>query len=170
MRYWTARTVLVRELLCGGGVAAGFDEVMRGEDLLLLLNEEFADWQGEIAIESFFVGLLGFVLTLFGGLEKTMITGAEFGFEVAPGAVDGAGDGAGFLDVGHAGAMEFVFELGAEVGAFEALGEEETLERDVLQVVADIGKAFLAVLEGLDEVEENTLHLFILGRSIHSVG
>jgi hypothetical protein len=84
--------------------------------------------------------------------------------------VDCAGDGAGFLDVGHAGAVQFVFKLGAEVGALEALGQEEALEGDVFEVIANIGKAFLAVLEGLDEVEENSLHLFVLSRSVHSVG
>jgi hypothetical protein len=75
-----------------------------------------------------------------------------------------------FLDVGHTGAVELIFELGAEVGALEALGEEEALEGDVLEVLADVGEAFLAVLEGLDEVEENCLHLFILGRSVQCIG
>ena len=143
---------------------------MRGENLLLLLDEELADGQREVVLEGLCVGFLGFVFALLRGLEEAVVAGAELGFEVAPGAVDGAGYGAGFLDVGHAGAVEFVLELGAEVGALEAFGEEEALEGDVLEVVADIGKAFLAVLEGLDEVEENSLHLFILGRSVYSIG
>ena len=74
------------------------------------------------------------------------------------------------LDVGHAGAVEFVFELGAEVGALEALGEEVALEVEVLEVFADVGEAFLAVLEGADEVEENSLHLFVLGGSVQCIG
>ena len=166
MRSWNAGTVELRGLLGGRSVPAGLYEVMRGQDLLLLLDEKFADGQGEIVFESFCVGFLGFVLALFRGLEEAVIVGTELGFEVAPGAVDGAGHGAGLLYVGHAGAVEFVLELSAEVGALEAFGEEVALEGDVLEVVADIGKAFLAVLESLDEVEENSLHLFILGRSV----
>ena len=162
-------TVVMRWLL-GGSVAADFYEVMRDENLLLLLDEELANWQRKVMLQSLCVGFLGFILTLFGGPEETVVAAAEFGFKVAPGAVDGAGDGAGLLDVGHAGAVKLVLEFGAEVGALEALGEEVALEGDVLEVVADIGKAFLAVLEGLYEVEENCFHLFILGRSVYGVG
>ena len=141
-------------------------EVVRGEDLLLLLDEEFADGEREIVLEGLRIGLFGLVFALLGGLEEAVITGAELGFEVAPGAVDRSGDGAGLLDVRHAGAVELVLELGAEVGALEAFGEEEAFEVDVLEMVADIGKALLAVLQSLDEVEENSLHLFVLRRSV----
>jgi hypothetical protein len=64
----------MRGLLRCGGVAAGFYEVMRSEDLLLLLYEEFADRKGKIVIESFFVSLFGFVFALLCGLEQAMIT------------------------------------------------------------------------------------------------
>ncbi len=165
-----AGTVVVCGLLGDSGVAAGFDEAVGGEDLLLLLDEEFADGEGELVIEGLLIGLLGFVLAIFGGLEEAVIAAAELGFEVAPGAVECAGDGTGLLDVGHAGAVEFIFQLGTEVSALEALGEEEALEGDVLEVVADIGKAFLAVFEGLDEVEENGLHLLVSGGTVQNIG
>ena len=72
------------------GVAAGFDEVVGSDDLGLLLVEKLADGEGEVVLQGLGVGFDGFVLALFGRFEDAVISGAEFGFEIAPGAVDGS--------------------------------------------------------------------------------
>ena len=83
----------MRRLLGHGGVATGFDEIVRGEHVCLLFDEEFADRQRKLMIEGLFVGLLGFILALFGGFEQAVIAGAELCFEISPGAMNGAGHG-----------------------------------------------------------------------------
>jgi hypothetical protein len=129
-----------------------FDVIVRVEDVGVLFGEKLAERQGEFLVEGILVDLLGLVFALLGGGEEGVVVGTEeLGFEVAPGAVESAGGGAFLVDVVDAVAVEFVFEFSAEVGAFERLGEEVAFEGFVLEVVADVGKALLAVFEDVDD-------------------
>ena len=77
-----------------------------------------------------------------------MVSAAQLGLQVAPGAMEGSGGRAGLLDVMDAVLMKNLFEVSAEAGAFERLGQEVALQRLVLQVIADVGEALLAILQG----------------------
>ena len=135
--------------------------VVGGEDVRLLLCDQLANGQRQILVEGVGVGLLGLVFTLLGGLEEGVVAAAELGLEVSPDAMEGAGGGAGLLDVVDAVLVEDLFEIAAEAGAFEGLGEEVALQGFVLEVLADVGEALLAVEEGADERVEGEFH-FVL--------
>lgn len=144
-------------------VAGAFYVVVRGEDVGLLLGDELVNGEGEFLGEGVFVGLFGLVFPLLCCLEKGMIAAAELCLEIAPDAVDGAGGASRFLDVVLALAVELVLEFGPEVGALEGFGEEEAFEGLILEVLADVGEAPLAVLQGIDEGVEHTLDFVLLG-------
>ena len=128
----------------------------------LLLADELVKRQWEILLERVFIGLFGFVFALFSSLKKGVLATAEFGFDVPPDAVNGACGGAGLFDVVFPLAVELVFKLRAEVGALERFGEEETLEGVVLEVLADIGKTLLTILERADEGVEYAFGFVLL--------
>src|ERR1700760_222840 len=65
--------------------------------------------------------------------------------------------------------MQLVFELRAEVGAFETFSEEITLQRLVLKVLPDVGETLLPVLQDLDDVKQDPLHLAGLFRSVYRI-
>jgi hypothetical protein len=139
-----------------------FHIIMRGEDVGLLLCDQLANWKRKILVESIGVGFLGLIFTLFRRLEKSVVTASEFGFQVSPDTMQGASGGAGFLDVVYAVLMENLFEIAAEAGTLERFGEEVSLQRVVLQVLADICEAFLAIEEGTDERIKGELHFVLL--------
>ncbi len=138
------------------------DIVMRGKDVGLLLGEKLPNGQGQLLFERVLIGLFGLIFALLRGFEKGVVAATQLRFQVSPDAMDGAGGGSGLLDVVLAEAMQFVFELCSEVGALQAFSEEVSLELIVLQVLADIGEALLAVLQGVDQRGENTLGLMQL--------
>ena len=57
--------------------------------------------------------------------------------------------------------VEQLFEIAAEACAFQRLGQKIPLQRLVLQVFADVGKALLAIQKGADEGVECELHLVL---------
>ena len=86
--------------------------------------------------------------------SKLVVAADDFGFQIAPESVELSGDGAGLVDVLDAVAVQFVFEFSAEAGALQAFGEEIALKLIVLEVFADVGEAFLTVLEHVDDFLE----------------
>ena len=143
------------------------DVVVRGEDVGLLGGEELLDREREGLLEGVGVGLLGGVFALLGGDEKLVIATDDLGLDVAPDAVEGAGGSAGLLYVMHAGVMELAFEVGAEAGAVEAFGEEVPLELRVMEMLADVGEALLAVLEAVDDVLQYADYFVVVDRFCH---
>lgn len=151
-------------------VALVTDVVVRVDDVRLLGGEELAEGQRKFLLERVLVDFPGVVFALLCSGEERVIAAAEIGFEVSPGAMQSASCGAGLADVGHAGAMQFAFELGTEVGSLEAFGEEVALHGFVLEVLADVGETFLTVLERFDDVEKDTFSLFVAGGAFECIG
>ncbi len=94
----------------------GADEVVGHADVGLLGGEELLDGQRQGLREGVVVGLLEGVFALLGGDEEGVVAVGEAGLEVAPDAVEGAGGGAGLVDVVDAGVVELVFEVAVEAG------------------------------------------------------
>lgn len=143
--------------------------VVRGDDVLLLGDEELLDWERERLFEGVGVGLLGYVFTLFGDGEDFVVALDDAELYVAPGAMESAGDGAGLLHVVDASVVEFGLEFAAEAGALEGFSYKELLEVRVLEMLGEIGKALLAVFEGVDDVLEDFDYFFIVDRFSHDV-
>ena len=146
------------------------NEVVGGEDVGLLGDEELADGQGQGLFEGVGVGFFGGVFALLGGDEQGVVAVGELGFEVAPDAVEGTGGGAGLFDVADAGVVEFGFEVAVEAGALEGFSEEVVFECLILKVLAEVGEALLAILEGVDDFFEHCDYFVVIDRFRHSVG
>jgi hypothetical protein len=145
------------------------DVVVRSDDVLLLGDEELLDRKRERLFESIGVSLLGYVFTLLGGGEDFMVALDDGELDVAPGAVESACDGTGFLHVMKAGVVKFGLEVATEAGALERLGDEELLQVRVLEVLGEVGEALLAVFQHAGEVLEDTDYFVIIDRFRHGV-
>src|SRR5882757_9828198 len=97
-------------------VAMVADVVVRSEHVGLLLSDQLAHGQGEILLERVGVGLLGSVFLFLGSLKEGMVSAAQLCFQVAPGAMESAGGGAGLFHVMHAVLMEHLFQIASEAG------------------------------------------------------
>jgi Fe-S cluster biosynthesis and repair protein YggX len=126
----------------------------------LLGGEEVADVAGEVLFEGFFVGFLGDVFALLGCGEEGVVAAAEFGFELAPGAVDLSGDHAALVDVFDTEAVELVFEFAGEVGAHLRFLEEEGAGLRIFEVLFKVHEALVAVAQDVDELAECCFYFF----------
>jgi hypothetical protein len=140
-------------LLRDAGISMPADKTVRGKNVSLLFGDELAHRQRQILIEYVSIGLLGLVFALFGGLKKGMVAAAEFGFQVSPYAMESARCGAGLLDVVNAILVKNLLEISAEACALQRFGQEIAFQRLVLQVFADVSKAFLTIEKDAELVQ-----------------
>ncbi len=128
----------------------------------LLLADELVQGEGQVLLQCVLVSLLGFIFALLRGLENGVVSAAELCLEVAPYTMNGASRSSGLFHVVLALAVKFVFEFGAEIGAFEGLGEEISLKSLIFEVLADICETLLAVLQGADEGVKDAFRFILL--------
>lgn len=143
-------------------VAKGPDLVMRSDDGGLLASEEVADVGREMLLESFFVSLLGDVFALFCGREQGVIAASEFGFELAPGAVDLAGQHAALVNIFDAKVVELILEFASEIGTDLGLLEEEGAGCRVGEILLEIHEALVTVAKDVDELAEGCFDFFVI--------
>ena len=102
------------------------------------------------------------IFALFGGSEQGVVSAAEFGFQLAPGAVDFARDHAGLVNVFDAEVVELVFELAGEVGAHLGFVEEMGAGLLVFEILLKVQEALVAVAKDVNEFAECCFDFFVI--------
>lgn len=67
------------------------DKIVRGKDVRLLFRDELADRKRQILIEYVGVRFFDFILTLFSGRKKSVVSCAQLGLQISPCAMKGSG-------------------------------------------------------------------------------
>jgi hypothetical protein len=99
------------------------------------------------------------MLILLSGLEEGVIAAFELGFEFGPCATESGGDGTAFCDVVDTFVVKDGFEFATELCAEERFIEEVEPERGVLEFLANLPEAFLAVDEAIDDGAEGVFKI-----------
>jgi len=133
--------------------------------MCLLLRHQLPNWQGKILPKCVGIGFFGSVFALLGCLQQGMVSAAQLCFQIAPHPVESPRCRAGLLDVMDAVLVKHLFQVASEARALQRFSQEIALQRLVLQMFADIGKALLAVQESVDQGVEGMLH-FVLSSCV----
>ena len=132
-------------------VAMVANEVVYSKDMGLLLCNQLANGQWEVLVEYIGVSLLGFILTLFGSLKQSVVSATQFGFHVSPGALKSPYSRARFFYVMDAVLVKDLFKVATEACPLQRFGQEVTFQRLVLEVLANVSKALLAIKKSADQ-------------------
>jgi hypothetical protein len=122
-------------------------------------EQNLANGEGEFLVQSLGVGLCGSELLLLGSLKQGLIPASEFGFELAPYAIQGSSDGFPLCDIVDTLVVKDGFELAAKLCTNERFVEEIELDVGVLKFLADSSQACLAVDEAIDDGTKRVLKI-----------
>jgi hypothetical protein len=148
----------VEQRSVGGGrvveLADPQDVIVEKFNASCLREQGLAHREGKLLLQSLVIGLDGRVLFLLRGLHQRPIAATEFGFDLGPNAIEFAGDGFALSDITDALVVKDGFEVAAKFGANQRFIEEVELESGVLEFLADLPQACLAVDEAIDDGAE----------------
>ena len=134
-----------------GFVAQAANFVVRFDDVGKLFAQKLGNIAGQSFLQSF--GILGpsFVLGLFRGREQGTVSAAELRFEVAPGTLQAAGQGAALVDIVHAETMQLILQFGGIPGADLGFFQQKMFGGFIFQFAANGRQAFLAIVQHLND-------------------